>query len=597
MARTLIRGGLLVACVLALGLAVGSVPARAGSVAKDRADSARHKTHRCATRRVRFHAGVVRRISIQCSLRKRALARRVNRAPARIVRRPAHGAILDVNRPASLVRYRNRAGFSGRDSFAVVRRSGGLRWRMVVRVEVLPPPPPKCESEAKKTNYQTPVQLEVTCRGTEIQPLSIAARPSAGTVGTVLRGASAVNGGSGSSRTLTATYTPPRLYVGADEMRVAAKNPGGRTEIAAKVEVQAWRMRALGDSATAGFGFLGSKAKNGKEIEVAELEECSPPKAPNPPNDRCSSNSELEKGATGPASWSPDSGLANGISWAAQFANGWQGGGHITAPLMFQNHAVTGSTPAEWLMPGNPLHKELEAIVKEDPDLIAFTLGVNPLLGLFLEEKVEQPCIEKSKKLPELEKCIKPYFQKLAVRERLETIYKQLLGAPDAEVVTFQYHLAYPWIAAALDNFEPWQVEALINYLNAQIALAVSTVKSSVLPTQASRLTLIEAQLSPTEPAVKKVPRFNLGGPANANQPWKGSFECGAGGFKVDGESHQSTWSQSVLPGKFNQQFCKGTAWTIEADTGIHPNKTGYEQFAKALREVVVADRLVPQLP
>jgi lysophospholipase L1-like esterase len=565
----------------------GSAAQRSAAAAPTRgADTARGKTRRCPTLRVQARAGVVRRISIHCRIRSRARARRVNRARLRIARRPAGGRILGVNRRRNLVRYRARPGFAGRDRFVVVRRRRGVRWRLVVRLKVSAQQasrtPLACEPEAERTNYETSVRVSVSCSGNHVAPLTIAAGPFDGAVGDVR------HGGDDSRRTLSATYTPKDLFVGADTLRVEARDASGRAEAAARIEVLPWRMRALGDSATAGFGFLG----DGSEISTGQIGECVPP---TPINDRCSSNSDGGLGYEGPTSWSADFGLANDVSWAAQFANDWQGGGHVAAPAMFQNRAVTGSTPADWL-PGGALSGQLQAIVAEDPDLIAFTLGVNPLLGQILEEGKGEKCFKESEDVAALIACIQHFFEEAHVLERLQAVYTALLAAPDAEVVTFQYHLSYP-LLAALAEAQPWQVEALLNHLNAQIAAAVANTRAALPAAEANRLTLVEAQVEPGDEDPLKVPRFNIGVPPNANQTWTASFECGAGGFAVDGPSHQSETTQGALPSLFESKFCPGVPWTIEADTGIHPNRVGYAQFAKALTNVAVAHDLVPALP
>jgi lysophospholipase L1-like esterase len=582
----------------AVALAAGSVQSATASAAakegagalrqrvsarNERAGAAGQKARHCPTRRVRAGAGVLRRISIHCQLRDRALARRVNQAPARIVRSPENGPILGLNGPRNLVRYRARAGFAGGDRFVVVRRSRGVRWRMAVGVEVLTAaqvPPTVCQGSSKTTNYEKPVGLTVTCTGANLAPLTIPASPGHGTLGNIQRS------GNGSAQTLSATYLPDDLFVGRDAMVVEARGAGGPARGAATVEVRPWRMRALGDSATAGFGFLG----NGNEISGEQLGECSPPEAS---NDRCSSNSNAGPGYEGPPVWSPDFGLANDVSWAAQFANDWQGGGHITAPVMFQNRAVTGSTPADWL-PSGALHGQLESIVAEDPDLIAFTLGVNPLLFLILEKGEKHECIKESTTVPKLVECIEPIFESVAVRARLEAVYRELLAAPGAEVVTFQYHNAYP-VLALIGELQPWQIEALIGHLNAEIAAAIGAVKAA-MPAAASRLTLIEAQVDPTDTDPLKVARFNLGVPPNPAQTWPATYSCG-GGFTVDGPSHQSSVTQEDLPGLFGGKFCAGEAWTIKADTGIHPNRAGYARFAKALVTNAATLDLVPKLP
>ncbi len=568
----------------------GATPPAAGTLAQAASPTAARddngatasKARRCRPRQVRAGAGAVRLISIRCRLRNRARAHRVNRRRARVIRAPKGGRIVRINQRHDLVRYRPRAGFSGRDRFVVIRRYHGRRWRTVVRVRVRGVAPLSCERQAVTTNYQTPVRISVACSGEGIAPLALASPPSHGALVAVGRG------GDGARRTLTATYVPNQLYVGGDTLLVEARGSGGHAYGAATIEVRLWRMRALGDSATAGFGFLG----DGTEIIPEQIGKCAPP---TPVNNRCSSNSDGGLGYEGPTSWSADFGLSNDVSWAAQFANGWQGGGHISAPRMFQNRAVTGSTPADWL-PGGALHGQMQAIVADNPDLIAFTLGVNPLLGEILEEGKAKACFEESASVAALVACIQPLFVNNRVLERLRAVYTLLLAAPDAEVVTFQYHLSYPFLAV-LGEIQAWQVEALVDHLNSQIATAVADVKAA-LPAAASRLTLVEARVDPGDPDPLKVPRFNLGVPPNPNQTWTASFECPPpGGFTVDGPSHQSEVMQAALPGIFENKFCAGDPWTISADTGIHPNREGYAQFAAAMTNVAVALGLVPQLP
>lgn len=571
------------ACALVLAAASG----QAGSALAAGRDGA----HRCPTRQVSARAGVARQISIRCRLRRPARANRVNRAPAGIVSRPAEGRILGVDRSRNLVRYRARPGFAGDDRFVVVRRSRGVTWRLVVRVRVIeegplaPPANPKCgQPKVKETNYQTPAELTVTCTGNGLKELAIARGPANGSL------RNKVPGGNPSSRTLTVTYVPNNLFVGGDGIKVEASEPGSSTVVPVPVKVLPWRMRAFGDSATAGFGFLGT---TGKEIAAAQLEACLPPTLL---NDRCSSNSDALPGSGGGPTWRPDFGLGNNISWAAQFANGWQGGKRITAPVMFQNHAVSGSTPADWLLPTGQLHGELMTIIEEDPDLIAFTLGVNPLLDMILENEEIGTCIRGSTNFGGVAGCLKKPFETVELQKMLVGTYKALLAAPDAEVVTFQYHLAFPSVAAFPDLFLPWQIEAAIFSLNGEIATAIAAARAA-LPKQANRLTLIEAQVDPNQPDPLKVPRFDLGIPPKPARSWLPKHTCTESKVAVDGESHQASAVQAPFRQEYPGQFCKGTPWIISADTGIHPNQTGYAQFAKTLENVASADGLVPKLP
>lgn len=443
-----------------------------------------------------------------------------------------------------------------------------------------------CATKAKATtNYQTPVRLEVTCTGSGVARLRVVGRPSHG----ALR--DRVFGGDQSRRTMTVTYVPNKLFVGADRLKLEARQAGRRSLVTARIAVLPWRMRAFGDSATAGFGFLGT---TGKEIAAGQLEQCEPP---TPLNDRCSSNSNAGPGTGGKPTWRPDSGLANNISWAAQFANSLQGGGHITGPEMFQNHAVSGSTPADWVKTTGQLHGELKTILNEDPDLIAFTLGVNPLLDMILEEGVEGPCIRGAGTAKKVAECMKKPFEKVELRKLLAATYKALLqGAADAQVVTFQYHLAFPLVAAFPNFFLPWQIEAVIAALNAEIKATVATVKAA-LPKDANRLTLIEAQVDPNKPDPLKVARFDLGIPKSPAQSWTPQYTCSESSVAVDGASHQATGVQESFDDEYKGKFCKGEAWVISADTGIHPNEVGYGKFAQALINVARARGLVPKLP
>ena len=154
--------------------------------------------------------------------------------------------------------------------------------------------------------------------------------------------------------------------------RSSAPRGRGGTEIeAVTVSTLPWRFRALGDSVTAGFGYYA----NGGQMSAFDLPFCKPGAVV---TNRCSSNSDKGPSYTGPPEWSADYGLANDTSWAAQFANDLPGG--VTAPDMFQNLAVTGSAPSDWL-PGGILNPQLQARSwRENPELIAFTMGANPLL-------------------------------------------------------------------------------------------------------------------------------------------------------------------------------------------------------------------------
>ena len=342
-----------------------------------------------------------------------------------------------------------------------------------------------------------------------------------------------------------------------------------------------WQMRAMGDSVTAGFGFLG----DGTPMTIGQLFTCRPP---DNLNNRCSSNSDNGPGYTGDPEWSKDFGLENNTSWAAQFANSLRPGGKpITTPGGFQNLAVTGSAPSDWL-PGGPFNPQLEDIIEDDPELVAMTLGANPLLSTILFGDGTN-CVSKQT-VSDLLTCIAPFFQQVNLTGNLQKVYTALLnGTDDSNVVVFQYNLSIPWFT----SFRNWQIETMIDYFNGQIASAVANTRQA-LPSKSSRLIMIGAQVDPNSPQPDLLPRFNIGVPPVSQQTWTAGYDC-ATGHLVDGPSHAPSDTQGQL--KSTPGFCAGDPWVITTDTGIHPNATGYAQYARTLHYVAQQRGLLPPGP
>jgi hypothetical protein len=110
-------------------------------------------------------------------------------------------------------------------------------------------------------------------------------------------------------------------------------------------------------------------------------------------------------------------------------------------------------------------------------------------------------------------------------RRGCSSFYTALLRAPDSTLVTFQCHLAIP----SANLFAVWQLEAVGDYFNAQIATAVANTKAA-LPQKAGRLILVQAQTDPGSPNPQQLPRFNIGlPPALGRQPWSPPHDCGDG--------------------------------------------------------------------
>jgi lysophospholipase L1-like esterase len=532
------------------------------------------KGARCPDRAVETKVDVEVRVSLRCH--------GLRRAKIRIVKAPRHGLVGHIDQRRDRVLYSSHDHYTGADRLVVTRSQRGRTWTNVVRISVVPeeivpgvPQPPHCGKGDATTRYETSVQVTITCTGEDLEPLQVAAGPFSGSLTNVQQS------GTPDSRTLTATYKPDQLFTGQDAVLVDAVSPAGDAYGAAALTVLPWRMRAIGDSVTAGFGYIG-----GTLMPVDDLLDCKPAAVV---TNRCSSNSDAGPNYVGPPAWSDDFGLGNDVSWAAQFANGLQGGGHVTGTQMFQNRAVTGSAPSDWL-PGGILNQYLAAIVAQDPELVAMTLGANPLLSeLLLTEEGEECSLTFT--VAELNACVQPFFDAVDLTGSLEKVYTALLQAPDTNVVAFQYSLSIP----AINLFSTWQLEAMIALFNQNIATAVANTKSNLPAAKASRLFMIEAQVDPADPEPTELPRFNTGLPPTEHDSWTGNYDCG-GVFDSDGPSHQSQLTQDFFADS-DYDFCTGPPWIIDADSGIHPSRDGYAQYATALTNFAEAEGLIPQLP
>jgi len=126
-------------------------------------------------------------------------------------------------------------------------------------------------------------------------------------------------------------------------------------------------VRALGDSVTAGFGYY----DDGSLMEFSSLLSCKP--GAGAYNDACSSNSTNTSNEGTVVDYAPDFGLANNVSWAAQWANSH-------GVTNYANYAVSGSEPSDWA-PGGQFYPTTKQIESENPDYLLMTVGANPLLS------------------------------------------------------------------------------------------------------------------------------------------------------------------------------------------------------------------------
>jgi hypothetical protein len=221
---------------------------------------------------------------------------------------------------------------------------------------------------------------------------------------------------------------------------------------------------------------------------------------------------------------------------------------------------------------------------------VAMTLGANPLLSdLLLTSKGEECSVTFT--VAELDDCVQPFFDQVDLPGRLEQVYTSLLQAPDTNVVAFQYNLSIP----ALNLFSTWQLEAMIALFNQNIATAVSNTKAHLPAAQADRLFMITARVDPADSDPTELPRFNTGLPPTVHDSWTGTYDCDEV-FDSDGPSHQSDLTQDFFTAS-DYDFCSGPPWIIDADSGIHPSRAGYAQYAATLSNFTQAHSLIPQLP
>jgi lysophospholipase L1-like esterase len=306
-------------------------------------------------------------------------------------------------------------------------------------------------------------------------------------------------------------------------------------------------VRALGDSVTAGFGFYG----NGSSMTIGHLLECRPETVEF--NDACSSNSPKLVSREEKVEYTPDYGLANNVSWAAQWANSHG----ITN---FKNFAVSGSEPADWA-PAGEFHSTTEQIAGEDPDYILLTLGANPLLSEMLFGFDNMGCALEADVVGGYRECVEEAFAKVHLQADLRSLYEDLVKNTSATIYLMQYHLSVPSTALA---YSATQIAEMGKLLNREIAA-------------------VGAAVNPQRLQVVAPPHFAVG--IDISPVYPSRYSCSRLDFKVDGPSVQSDPTQDELDVLHPLSFCAGPAgggppWVIGGDTGIHPSAAGYAQMA-----------------
>ena len=305
-------------------------------------------------------------------------------------------------------------------------------------------------------------------------------------------------------------------------------------------------VRALGDSVTAGFGYY----DNGKQMAFTSLPSCKPGESAY--DDACSSNSTNTSNEDAGVNYAPDYGLANNVSWAAQWAN-------EHGVTNYENLAVSGSEPSDWA-PGGQFYPTTKRIEAEAPDYILMTVGANPLLSDMLFGADNMGCAIWSHVSGEYRECIEKAFAEVNLRGNLKSLYTELVDNTRATIYLMQYHLSVP--ATAL-TYSAGQIAMMGLMMNEAIASVAAEVNSS-------RLRVVEP------------PHFNVC--IDISPVFPSDYSCSRFGYLVDGRSVQSTPSQDELELDHPLSFCSGPAegqpWVISGDTGVHPSAAGYAQMA-----------------
>lgn len=363
---------------------------------------------------------------------------------------------------------------------------------------------------------------------------------------------------------------------------------GIANELLLRFDIVPYKIYAIGDSWTAGFGYY----SDGSAMPTVALPLCRP--GAGKLNDQCSSNGRWNglDGQTGGLRFADDYGLKNNISWAAQVANSLlpkiHGGTYV-------NLAVSGGEPKDFL-PGGSLYKLTQQTVAADPDITLVTLGGNPILGdaLFGLQECESA---RKDGLDALHRCATNLFrEKYHVVERLSQFYRELLRAPDNHVVVSNYMFTAVWFP--FNNYTFGELSTFMQAITDAVSASVESAKQAD-PSAAGRL-----YLAP----VVSVPTGQL-----AAQSGSGTVECQRGQnaiFTAKGSSVLATIVQETLgDGKFRDRFCgvgaqykegsdwkkAGTvSWFNSPDLGTHPNRLGYQQLANMALSVIREHHIIP---
>ena len=356
---------------------------------------------------------------------------------------------------------------------------------------------------------------------------------------------------------LTMDYTAPNS--GTDTIPMQATGGGGSSSGNQPIVTRGVTMRVIGDSLSAGYGFYG----NGTAWTILDFPKCTPAKTNH--NDRCTSNSSLGKGSTGPLAFLPDYGFANQVAWPAQLATRLG----ISSGPTYKNLAVTGATPSEFDT-GGDLADLTASVVSDNPDVSIMALGANPVFASFLFGQGHR--CDRATDDAAFQACAAAQFTQAGTATHLAALINQLLLAPASTVLVAQYHTAYP----ALSTFTPARALFLDTYLNTLIA---TLVKGH--PAFGTRLFML------TPPA------FPIGLPGLPGPT--GQCPTASVPDPVDGPSVQSRARQIIEQVVAHSTFCPSSQyWMLSSEGGEHLTVLGHTQFAQAFADQIRALHILP---
>jgi lysophospholipase L1-like esterase len=295
------------------------------------------------------------------------------------------------------------------------------------------------------------------------------------------------------------------------------------------------RFRAMGDSVTAGFGYCGTgdSACGGSQDQLMSpfrLLGC----VTGPLDDRCSSN------------FGNPTMAGSNVSWAVQFA-------HRVGISDVRNTAVQGSTPADWDS-GGALHGSLTQLIASKPDLMAMTLGANPVLAEF-SRGAGLVCTLFTDETT-LKICVRAFLARIHSVKHLVAVYHAILTQTNARVVVFSYHNPVPNVAAAVGLRH--KVEVILHEINRAVGTAVEEARREF----GERIQLI----------------------APDHSPWGLDHQCAAVQALTITE-----WFLTFGRSGLNPRD-SSTPWVLDNDACTHPTQAGHTQFANSLA------RLYPNL-